>query len=141
MPPTVIRRCLRLSLSVATVWRLLKRHGWFWQAPARRVLERDEYAVETVRLPPYAPDLDHVEAVWSLVRGAMADTAFDTPDGLERPLHRELHRIQLRSHPQNLSSTASSQGTSIPKRSSMLGAHGEGTRLLPGPFFCSGDRI
>ncbi|MEJ8645360.1 winged helix-turn-helix domain-containing protein [Streptomyces sp. MS1.HAVA.3] len=43
---TVIRRQLRLSLSVATVWRLLKRHGWSWQAPARRALERDEHAVE-----------------------------------------------------------------------------------------------
>ncbi|MCY0931301.1 winged helix-turn-helix domain-containing protein [Streptomyces sp. H27-H1] len=43
---TVIRRRLRLTLSVATVWRLLKRHGWSWQAPARRALERDEQAVE-----------------------------------------------------------------------------------------------
>ncbi|MEU3317443.1 winged helix-turn-helix domain-containing protein, partial [Streptomyces sp. NPDC006662] len=43
---TVIRRRLRLTLSVATVWRLLKRHGWSWQAPARRALERDEHAVE-----------------------------------------------------------------------------------------------
>lgn len=42
----VIRRRLRVSLSVATVWRLLKRHGWSWQAPARRALERDEHAVE-----------------------------------------------------------------------------------------------
>jgi putative transposase len=42
---TVIRWRLRLSLSVATVWRLLKRHGWSWQAPARRALERDEHAV------------------------------------------------------------------------------------------------
>ncbi|MFB6518165.1 winged helix-turn-helix domain-containing protein [Streptomyces sp. NPDC056401] len=32
---TVIRRRLRLSLSVPTVWRLLKRHGWSWQAPDR----------------------------------------------------------------------------------------------------------
>jgi putative transposase len=43
---TVIRRRFGLTLSVATVWRLLKRHGWSWQAPARRALERDEYAVE-----------------------------------------------------------------------------------------------
>ncbi|MFJ5774695.1 winged helix-turn-helix domain-containing protein [Streptomyces sp. NPDC093094] len=43
---TMIRRRLRVSLSVATVWRLLKRHGWSWQAPARRALERDEHAVE-----------------------------------------------------------------------------------------------
>ncbi|MER6434535.1 winged helix-turn-helix domain-containing protein [Streptomyces sp900105245] len=44
--PTVIRRFLRVGLSVATVWRLLKRHGWSWQAPTRRALERDEHAVE-----------------------------------------------------------------------------------------------
>ncbi|MEU9304743.1 winged helix-turn-helix domain-containing protein [Streptomyces sp. NPDC048269] len=43
---SVIRRRLRVSLSVATVWRLLKRHGWSWQAPSRRALERDEHAVE-----------------------------------------------------------------------------------------------
>uniref|UniRef100_UPI003570C46B winged helix-turn-helix domain-containing protein n=1 Tax=Streptomyces avidinii TaxID=1895 RepID=UPI003570C46B len=24
------------------MWRLLERHGWSWQAPARRALERDE---------------------------------------------------------------------------------------------------
>ncbi|MFJ9953620.1 winged helix-turn-helix domain-containing protein [Kitasatospora sp. NPDC091207] len=43
---SVIQRRLQLSLSVPTVWRLLKRHGWSWQAPARRALERDEHAVE-----------------------------------------------------------------------------------------------
>ncbi|MYT23135.1 transposase, partial [Streptomyces sp. SID7760] len=43
---TLIWRRLRVSLSVTTVWRLLKRHGWSWQAPARRALERDEHAVE-----------------------------------------------------------------------------------------------
>nr|WP_234319451.1 winged helix-turn-helix domain-containing protein [Streptomyces sp. NRRL S-237] len=37
--PTLICRHLRVSLSVATVWRLLKRHGWSGQAPARRPLE------------------------------------------------------------------------------------------------------
>ncbi|MFB7868021.1 hypothetical protein ACFC1V_39855, partial [Streptomyces sp. NPDC056069] len=40
--------------------------------------------------------LQTVEAVWSLVRGAMANTAFDTPDDLDRKLRRELRRIQLR---------------------------------------------
>ncbi|WP_442802647.1 IS630 family transposase [Streptomyces sp. CB01635] len=229
---TVIRRRLRVSLSVATVWRMLKRHGWSWQAPARRALERDEHAVEveeggvaagkslaaahgawivfedeagfsmtpprartwgrrghtpiirvrgrsrrrtsvaalccykpgqhsrlihrprnhlllkgarksfswkdyrdllvrahiqlggpivvvwdnlnthlaaglkryeaehewltTIRLPPYAPDLNPVEAIWSLVRRATANTAFNAPDDLDRTLRRELRRIQLR---------------------------------------------
>ncbi|MFJ4965289.1 transposase [Streptomyces sp. NPDC088729] len=50
----------------------------------------------TVRLPSYAPDLNPVEAVWSLVRRAMANTAFPTPDDLDRKLRSELRRIQLR---------------------------------------------
>ncbi|MEU5547811.1 winged helix-turn-helix domain-containing protein [Streptomyces sioyaensis] len=49
---TVVRRRLRLTLPVATVWRLLKRHGWSWQAPARRALERDEHAVERAGAVP-----------------------------------------------------------------------------------------
>ncbi|WP_405681007.1 winged helix-turn-helix domain-containing protein [Streptomyces sp. NBC_00868] len=56
---TVIRRRLKLSLSVATVWRLLKRHGWTWQAPARRALERDEHAVELWK-----------KEVWPQVKGS-----------------------------------------------------------------------
>ncbi|MEU1506287.1 winged helix-turn-helix domain-containing protein [Kitasatospora sp. NPDC005748] len=42
----VIGRRFRVPLSVTAVWRLLKAHGWSWQAPARRALERDEGAVE-----------------------------------------------------------------------------------------------
>jgi putative transposase len=41
----VIERRFRISCSVAGVWRLLHRHGWSWQSPARRALERDEDAV------------------------------------------------------------------------------------------------
>lgn len=33
----------------------------------------------TVRIPPYAPALNPFDALWSLMRRAMADTAFDTP--------------------------------------------------------------
>ncbi|WUE97101.1 winged helix-turn-helix domain-containing protein [Streptomyces sp. NBC_00490] len=36
----------RIGCSMAAVWRLLHRHGWSWQSPARRALERDEHAVE-----------------------------------------------------------------------------------------------
>ncbi|MEU9256828.1 transposase, partial [Streptomyces sp. NPDC048270] len=49
----------------------------------------------TVRLPAYAPNLNPLEAVWWLVRRAMANTAFNTPDDLDRILRRELRRIQL----------------------------------------------
>ncbi|MFJ4866849.1 winged helix-turn-helix domain-containing protein [Streptomyces sp. NPDC088748] len=37
---------MRVSLPVAAVRRLPKRHGWSWQAPARRALDRYERAVE-----------------------------------------------------------------------------------------------
>ncbi|MFD3586801.1 hypothetical protein [Streptomyces sp. NPDC058683] len=54
-------------------------------------------ALTAVRPPPYAPDLNPVEAAgWSLVRRAMVHTASDTSDGLDRTLRRELRKIQLR---------------------------------------------
>ncbi|MFD9053680.1 transposase, partial [Streptomyces zaomyceticus] len=53
----------------------------------------------TIRLPPHAPDLNPVETMWSLMRRAMADTAFGPPDDLDRVPRRELRRIQLRPHP------------------------------------------
>jgi putative transposase len=42
----LIGRQFKVSCSIAGVWRLLHRHGWSWQSPARRALERDEHAVE-----------------------------------------------------------------------------------------------
>ncbi|MFI2212479.1 winged helix-turn-helix domain-containing protein [Streptomyces sp. NPDC020141] len=60
---TVIRLRLGLSLSMATVWRLLKRHSWSWQAPARRALERDEHAVELWK-----------REVWPRVKGSRRPT-------------------------------------------------------------------
>ncbi|MET9462597.1 winged helix-turn-helix domain-containing protein [Streptomyces canus] len=35
-----------MDSSMAAVWRLMHRHGWSWQSPARRALERIEHAVE-----------------------------------------------------------------------------------------------
>ncbi|MET7696002.1 winged helix-turn-helix domain-containing protein [Streptomyces sp. NPDC005483] len=43
---TVIGRQFEVRCSIAGVWRLLHRHGWSWQSPARRALERDDHAVE-----------------------------------------------------------------------------------------------
>ncbi|MFG2638947.1 hypothetical protein ACGFX8_35450, partial [Streptomyces sp. NPDC048362] len=53
---------------------------------------------QRLRHTSHAPNLNPVEAVWSLVRRAMANTAFDTADDLDRTLRRELRRIQLRPH-------------------------------------------
>ncbi|WUA38952.1 winged helix-turn-helix domain-containing protein (plasmid) [Streptomyces sp. NBC_01369] len=35
-----------VGYTVEGTWRLLKRHGWSWQQPARRAIERDDEAVE-----------------------------------------------------------------------------------------------
>lgn len=44
----MIARRFRVTCSAAGVWLLLHRHGWSWQTPARRALERDEDAVALV---------------------------------------------------------------------------------------------
>lgn len=50
-----------------------------------------------IQLPSYAPDLNPVEGVWSLLRrGPLANTAFTYDEHLERTLRRGLRHIQLR---------------------------------------------
>ncbi|MEU8462774.1 winged helix-turn-helix domain-containing protein [Streptomyces sp. NPDC029003] len=46
---TLIGRLFHVSYTVEGTWRLLKRHGWSWQQPARRAIERDDDAVEVGR--------------------------------------------------------------------------------------------
>ncbi|WST35540.1 ISL3 family transposase (plasmid) [Streptomyces sp. NBC_01166] len=82
---------LRLG-PIVVVWDNLNTH----LAAGLKRYEAEHDWLTTVRLPPYAPDLNPVEAVWSLVRRAMANTAFTTPDDLDRKLRSELRRIQLR---------------------------------------------
>ncbi|WP_330309795.1 MULTISPECIES: winged helix-turn-helix domain-containing protein [unclassified Streptomyces] len=43
---TLIGRLFRVSYTVEDTWLLLKRHGWSWQQPCRRAIERDDEAVE-----------------------------------------------------------------------------------------------
>jgi transposase len=43
---TLIGRLFHVSYTVEGTWQLLKRHGWSWQQPTRRAIERDEDAVE-----------------------------------------------------------------------------------------------
>ncbi|MFC3348461.1 winged helix-turn-helix domain-containing protein [Streptomyces echinoruber] len=43
---TLIGRLFHVSYTVEGTWLLLKRHGWSWQQPDRRAIERDDGAVE-----------------------------------------------------------------------------------------------
>lgn len=55
----LIGRLFHISYTVEGTWRLLKRHGWSWQQPARRAVERDESAIEIWR-----------EVTWPQVKGS-----------------------------------------------------------------------
>ncbi|GAA2415680.1 hypothetical protein GCM10010420_52120 [Streptomyces glaucosporus] len=49
-------------------------------------------------LPPYAPDLNPVEGIWSLLRrGWLSNIAFSTPEHLMQRIRRGLRHIQYRS--------------------------------------------
>jgi transposase len=54
---TLIGRLFHVSYTVEGIWRLLRRHGWSRQQPARRAIERDDQAVEVWR-----------KETWPLVR-------------------------------------------------------------------------
>lgn len=43
---TLIGRLFHVSYTVEGTWALLRRHGWSWQQPARRAMERDDSAIE-----------------------------------------------------------------------------------------------
>ncbi|WP_405827230.1 IS630 family transposase [Streptomyces sp. NBC_00105] len=90
----LVRARIQLDGPIVVVWDNLNTH----RTAGLKRYEAEHDWLTTVHLPPYAPDLNPVEAVWSLVRRAMANTAFDTPDDLDRKLRRELRRIQLRPH-------------------------------------------
>ncbi|GAA3918731.1 hypothetical protein GCM10023084_81470 [Streptomyces lacrimifluminis] len=50
-------------------------------------------------LPSYAPDLNPVEGIWSLLRrSSQANTAFTDPDHLMSALRHGLRQIQYRSN-------------------------------------------
>ncbi|WP_392838561.1 transposase [Streptomyces sp. LN500] len=90
----LVRAHIQLGGPIVVVWDNLNTH----LAAGLKRYEAENDWLTTIRLSPYAPDLNPVEAVWSLVRRATANTAFDTPDDLDRKLRRELRRIQIRPH-------------------------------------------
>jgi putative transposase len=90
----VVRAHIQLKAPIVLIWDNLNTH---------RTAGMREYAAEhdwltIVQLPSYAPDLNPVESVWSLLRrGPLANTAFTDDEHLERTLRRGLRHIQL--HP------------------------------------------
>ncbi|MDQ1023163.1 hypothetical protein QF035_000745 [Streptomyces umbrinus] len=84
-----------LSCSGHKVWDNLNTH----RAAGMRQYAADHDWLTICQLPSYAPDLNPVEGIWSLLRrGALANVAFTDPDPdhLTRTLRRALSQIQRR---------------------------------------------
>ncbi|MFF8594837.1 transposase [Streptomyces sp. NPDC015220] len=61
----------------------------------RYTADRDRLTV--YRLPPYAPDLNPVDGIWSVLRrSTTADRAFRTPAGLITAIRHGLRQLQYR---------------------------------------------
>ncbi|WP_323179156.1 transposase [Streptomyces sp. NBC_00320] len=85
----LVRAHIQLGGPIVAVWDNLSTH----LAAGLKQYEAEHDRLATISRPPSAPDLNPGEAVWSLVRRATTNTAFDTPDGLDSVLRRELRRI------------------------------------------------
>ncbi|MFI0773039.1 transposase [Streptomyces sp. NPDC021218] len=72
----LVRAHIQLGGPIVVVWDIFNTH----LAAGLKRYEAEHDWLTTVRLPPCAPALNPFDALWSLVRQAMADTAFDTPE-------------------------------------------------------------
>nr|WP_232838941.1 transposase [Streptomyces triticisoli] len=84
----------QLGAPLVLIWDNLNVH---LDARLRTFIDTHDW-VASYQLPYYAPDLNPVEGIWSLVRRAgQNNTAFTDPDHLMRVLRRTLRKLQYRS--------------------------------------------
>ncbi len=87
---------LQLGAPIVLVWDNLNRHTC---AQMRGFIAESAGWLRVVQLPSYAPELNPVEGVWSLLnRGGLANLAVAGLDQLVRVVKRGLKKIQYRSH-------------------------------------------
>jgi putative transposase len=104
----LVRAHLQLGAPVVIVWDNLNTH----RTAGLRQYAADHDWLTVFQLPSYAPDLNPVEGVWSLLRrGPMANTAFTDPEHLERTLRRGLAHIQR--HPDLINGCLTETGLRI----------------------------
>jgi transposase len=83
----------QLDGPIVLIWDNLNVHR---AAGLRKFAENTDW-LTIYYLPPYAPDLNPVEGVWSLLRrGSLANVAFADPDHLVQTVRRGLRKIQYR---------------------------------------------
>ncbi|MFJ9130401.1 transposase [Streptomyces sp. NPDC102340] len=83
----------QLGAPLVLVWDNLNVH---LDARLRRFIDTHDW-ITSLQLPSYAPDLNPVEGVWSLLRrAAQCNTSFTDPDHLMQVLRTHLRHIQYR---------------------------------------------
>lgn len=79
---------------IVLIWDNLNVH----KAADLRTFAQDQDWLTIHYPPPYAPDLNPVEGIWSLLRhGWLSNVAFSTPEHLLQRIRRGLRHIQYRS--------------------------------------------
>jgi putative transposase len=61
---TLIGKLFHVGYTIEGVWKLMRRHGWSCQVPARRALERDEEAIAVWKAEVW-PDIKGPRATWA----------------------------------------------------------------------------
>ena len=83
----------QLGGPIVLVWENLNTH---LTAGMRRYTADREW-LTVIQLPPYAPHLNPVESLWSVLRRiSQANRAFADPDDLITAIRRGLHQLQYR---------------------------------------------
>src|SRR5258708_14984662 len=92
---TLIGRLFHVGYTVEGTWKLMRRHGWSCQVPARQAMERDDEAVAGWEAEVW-PDIKTPRATWapssaSRTRAATGCARRKDPPG-RRPAHRPSSR-------------------------------------------------
>ncbi|MGW3124414.1 IS630 family transposase [Streptomyces sp. NPDC001107] len=85
----------QLGGPIVLVWDNLNVHLAYGM---RQFIDRQDW-LTVYQLPSYAPDLNPVEGIWSLLRrGWLSNTAFTTPEHLVQTIRHGMRKIQYRPH-------------------------------------------
>ncbi|WP_443733833.1 IS630 family transposase [Streptomyces muensis] len=85
----------QLGGSIVLVWDNLNVHLAYGM---RQFIDRQDW-LTVYQLPSYAPALNPVEGIWSLLRrGWLSNTAFTTPEHLIQTIRHGMRKIQYRPH-------------------------------------------
>jgi transposase len=86
----------QLGAPIVLIWDNLNRHTC---AEMRQFIAASTGWLAVFQLPPYAPELNPVEGIWSLLkRGELANLTITSLDHLLHVIRRSLKRIQYRPH-------------------------------------------